>query len=91
MAARKARPAASTTSVDDALTATRRPGISTSSSTSPTASLPGPTEYARNATTRAATPVACEIEWQTAYNPGGALEGAVRALDEGMVRRYRVD
>ena len=26
-----------------------------------------------------------EIEWQTAYNPGGALEGAVRALDEGLV------
>src|SRR5215470_727413 len=65
-AATRASPAASTTSVDDARTATRRPGSSTSSSTSPTASLPGPTEYARNATTRASTPVACEIEWHTA-------------------------
>jgi len=43
-AATRARPAASTTSVDDARTATLRPGSSTSSSTSPTASLPGPTE-----------------------------------------------
>jgi len=31
-----------------------------------------------------------EIEWQTAYNPGGALEGAVRALDEGLVRAIGV-
>ena len=31
-----------------------------------------------------------EIEWQTAYNPGGALERAVRALDEGMVRAIGV-
>src|SRR5215470_277870 len=66
MAATRASPAASTTSADDARTATLRPGSSTSSSTSPTASLPGPTEYARNATTRASTPVACEIEWHTA-------------------------
>jgi hypothetical protein len=43
-AATRACPAASTTSVDDARTATLRPGSSTSSSTSPTASLPGPTE-----------------------------------------------
>jgi len=43
-AATRASPAASTTSVDDARTATLRPGSSTSSSTSPTASLPGPTE-----------------------------------------------
>ena len=27
-----------------------------------------------------------EAEWQTAYAPGGALEGAVRAKDEGLVR-----
>jgi aryl-alcohol dehydrogenase-like predicted oxidoreductase len=26
-----------------------------------------------------------EAEWQTAYAPGGALEGAVRAKDEGLV------
>ncbi len=26
-----------------------------------------------------------EAEWQTAYGPGGALEGAVRAKDEGLV------
>jgi len=31
-----------------------------------------------------------EIEWQTAYNPGGALEGAVRARDEGLVRAIGV-
>ena len=31
-----------------------------------------------------------EIEWQTVYNPGGALEGAVRALNEGMVRAIGV-
>ena len=31
-----------------------------------------------------------EIEWQTAYNPGGALAGAVRALDEGLVRAIGV-
>src|SRR5215470_15942775 len=43
-AATRASPAASTTSVDDARTAILRPGSSTSSSTSPTASLPGPTE-----------------------------------------------
>ena len=43
-AATKASPAASTTSLDDARTATLRPGSSTSSSTSPTAALPGPTE-----------------------------------------------
>src|SRR3954451_7315436 len=66
MAARKARPEASTKSVDDAVTATRRPRISTSSSTAPTASLPGPIEYARKATMRAGTPVACEIDWQSA-------------------------
>src|SRR4029453_140964 len=65
-AATRASPAASTTSVDDARTATLRRGNSTSSSTSPTASLPGPTEEARNWTTRASTPVACEIEWHTA-------------------------
>ena len=41
-AATRACPAASTTSVDDARTATLRPGSSTSSSTSPTAALPGP-------------------------------------------------
>ena len=27
-----------------------------------------------------------EAEWQTVYAPGGALEGAVRAKDEGLVR-----
>jgi predicted aldo/keto reductase-like oxidoreductase len=27
-----------------------------------------------------------EADWQTAYGPGGALEGAVRAKDEGLVR-----
>ena len=27
-----------------------------------------------------------EVDWQTAYAPGGALEAAVRAKDEGLVR-----
>lgn len=31
-----------------------------------------------------------EAEWQTAYGKGGALEGAVRALDEGLVRAIGV-
>jgi len=31
-----------------------------------------------------------EAEWQTAYAKGGALEGAVRALDEGLVRAIGV-
>lgn len=31
-----------------------------------------------------------EVEWQTAYAKGGALEGAVRALDEGLVRAIGV-
>jgi aryl-alcohol dehydrogenase-like predicted oxidoreductase len=31
-----------------------------------------------------------EIEWQTVYGRGGALEGAVRALDEGLVRAIGV-
>ena len=31
-----------------------------------------------------------EAEWQTAYAPGGALEAAVRAKDEGLVRHLGV-
>ena len=31
-----------------------------------------------------------ETEWQTAYAKGGALEGVVRALDEGLVRAIGV-
>ena len=31
-----------------------------------------------------------EVEWQTAYAPGGALEAAVRAKDEGLVRAIGV-
>ena len=31
-----------------------------------------------------------EIEWQKTYDKGGALEGAVRALDEGLVRAIGV-
>jgi predicted aldo/keto reductase-like oxidoreductase len=31
-----------------------------------------------------------EVDWQTAYAPGGALEAAVRAKDEGLVREIGV-